>query len=469
LANIGRRRVNSPSATPPVGILSLAAYVRERLDVEIRLVDQRAENWPTERLVREALAFEPDIVGFTALTSFAGMLREAACGVRQACPEAWIVVGGPHASALGVQAFESLDADALVMGEGEIAFERIIEARIEGEDLSEIPGLIWRNAAGETVLNAGTAPIIEDLDHLPFLAYDLLNRDRYATIPRMSQLPPGPYLSLFTSRGCPYQCAYCHNIFGKRFRMQSAERVVAEIDHLVRAYGVHEFEFFDDVFNLDGRRVLDFSRLVTERDLKLRIDFPNAVRTDLLTEEQIDALVAAGMYRSSFALESGSPRIQKLIRKNLDIDKFLNGVRMAVDRGVFAHGFTMLGFPTETEEELRMTLDVACESRLHTATFFTVIPYPNTELYRMVEATAPEKLTRVVYEDTDYTGIQVNLADVSDATLYAYQRKAWRQFYMKPGRVYRILRDYPSLRHLPSYVPLYLLRLAKGFWSPAKT
>lgn len=462
LANVGYRRINMPSATPPLGLLSLAAYLRERFDLEIRLVDQRAENWPLDRLVREGVAFEADVVGFAALTSFAQTLEETARRFRAALPDALILLGGAHASAFGSEALERIDADALVVGEGEPAFEQVLSAYLDGADLGGIPGLVWRDASGEVVINPGRMPLIEDLDALPFPAYDLLNLDKYATVPRMSQLPPRKYVSLFTSRGCPYQCTYCHRVFGKRLRLQSAERIVDEVEHLVRTYGIEEVEFIDDVFNLDTGRIFEFSRLVNQRGLKLRIDFPNALRADLLTAETIDALVDAGMYRSSFALESGSPRVQKLIRKNLGIPRFLESVEMAVARGVFAHGFTMLGFPTETEEELRTTIDVACESQLHTATFFTVIPYPNTELYAHVMETRPEILAKLKYEDTDYTGISVNLSDVPDAVLFSLQRRAWRRFYMKPRRIARILRDYPSVWHLPSYIPLYSLRLAKG-------
>ena len=147
--------------------------------------------------------------------------------------------------------------------------------------------------------------------------------------------------------------------------------------------GLPIIEFLDDIFNFDRKRVLEICDLIAKRNLKLRINFPNAVRTDALTEEVMDAMVGAGLYHSAFALESGSPRMQQLMRKHLDIDKFLRGVKWATDRGVFAHGFAMLGFPTETEEEMETTLEVACNSRLHTATFFTVIPFPGTELYAM--------------------------------------------------------------------------------------
>ena len=205
--------------------------------------------------------------------------------------------------------------------------------------------------------------------------------------------------------------------------------------------------------------------MIAKRNLKLRISFPNAIRTDVLTEEVIDALVGAGLYHSAFALESGSPRMQHFMGKHLDIAKFLQGVRWATDRGVFAHGFTMLGFPTETEEDMQATLDVACNSRLHTATFFTVIPFPNTELYAYVAKHAPDKLKGVNYDDSEYTGVRINLSEVPDEVLFGYQRAGWRRFYLNPGRIARIVRDYPNPWFLPYFMPMFAIRATKRLFA----
>ena len=370
-----------------MGILCLAAYLRSRLDLDLLLMDQRVENASVESVVRRAADFGADVVGLSVMTPFASMLGPLTQGLRAALPEAFIVVGGPHVSAFEEGALAGNVADAAVAGEGECALEQVIRAHQEGADLTSIPGLLWRNGGGAITRNPGSTPFIEDLDALPFPAYDLLDVSKYWALPPMAQLPPHKYLSLFSSRGCPCRCIYCHRVFGKRFRAHSPERLVAEIEHYTKVFGVTDIEFLDDIFNFDPKRVLDICDLIAKRNLKLRINFPNAIRTDVLTEEVIDALVGAGLYHSAFALESGSPRMQQFMGKHLDIDKFLRGVRWATDRGVFAHGFTMLGFPTETEEDMQATLDVACNSRLHTATFFTVIPFPNTELYAYVAKT----------------------------------------------------------------------------------
>ena len=143
----------------------------------------------------------------------------------------------------------------------------------------------------------------------------------------------------------------------------------------------------DDIFNLDRKRLERFCELITQRNIRIKIMFPNAIRADILTEGDVEALRAAGTCFSSFALESGSPRMQELTGKRLNIPRFLQGVEMAVKHGIFANGFIMLGFPTETEEEMQQTVEVVCASALHTMSSFTVIPFPNTPLYDLVMRT----------------------------------------------------------------------------------
>ena len=468
LANIGHHRLLAPLVSPPMGIMYLAAYLRTKFDLDIQLANQRESNCTNEELARQAIDFEADVVGFGSLTpsghGFAPLTRM----VRARLPNALILLGGPHVSSFGARALADTDANAAIAGEGELAFEQVLHAHFDGGDLGRIPGLIWRTADGQVQTNPGTMPPIENLDSLPFPAYELIDLPRYWRRQSMGPLPWRRYVSLVSSRGCPYHCNWCHEVFGKKFRRHSPERIVDEIEYFQRKYGVDEFEFLDDIFNLNGPRVMAFCDLLHRRNLRIKIAFPNGVRTDILTQEQVDALADAGTYFSSFALESGSPRIQKLMGKNLNIPKYLRGVEMAVKRGIFANGFAMLGFPTETEAEMRQTIDVACNSRLHTASFFTATPYPNTHLYDHVAKTHPQQLAKLTYKDTDYSQIAVNLSDVPDHVLFACQRKANWRFFGNPQRIYRILRDYPQPHLLSLYIPIYLARLTKGLLGPGK-
>ena len=462
LANIGLFRAGFPLVTPPMGLLCLAGYLRTKFDLDIRIVNQRAERYSNEELLRRIIEFQPDVVGFETLTPNAHLLPPLTAGVRTALPKSLILLGGPHITAFGIQALEDSAADAAVAGEGELSFEQILNAFLGGADFSAVPGLMWRDREGQLITNPGEAPVVDDLDSLPFPAYDLIDVRSYWRRQSMPPIPRRKYISLFSSRGCPYRCSWCHRIFGRRFRAHSAERIVDEIEQYVRTYGVDDIEFLDDIFNQDRKRLTRFCELVAQRNLRIKIAFPNAIRADVLTEGDVEALRGAGTYYSAFALESGSPRIQEHTGKRLNIPRFLQGVEMAVKRGIFANGFVMLGFPTETEEEMKQTIDVTCGSSLHTVSFFTVTPFPNTPLYDFVMKTHPEKLAGISYADAEYTLIPANFSEVPDSVFFYYRRKANRQFFLNPRRIYRILRDFPQPHLLPYYLPTFINRITKG-------
>ncbi len=465
LANVGLRSYLYPLATPPLGPLYIAAYLRTKFPMEIKVVNQRLEGCTYDALARMALDFEADIVGLGSMTPTAHGLPPVINAIRAERPDMFIVLGGPHASAFGPDILIDNNADAAVCGEGELSMEMIVEARRTGSGLNHIPGLVWRSPEGEIITNPGDTPVVQELDTLPMPAYDLIDVRRYWRVQSMPPIPRRNYLSMLSSRGCPYSCMWCHNIFGRRFRAHSPERIVEEIAHYVKEYGIDDIEFVDDSFNLDRQRVFDFSDQLLQKNGPIKIAFPNAVRADLLDEATVDALVEAGVYFSSFALETGSPRLQEFTGKRLDIPKYVNAISLAAKRGVFTNGFMMLGFPTETEAEMQETIRIATESDLHTASFFTVTPFPNTALHEYAKKHYPEKLQHISYSDINFCQIRVNMSTVSDETLYYYQRKAERAFFLKPKRIYRILRDYPQPHLLPLYAPIFLDRLLKGLFS----
>ncbi len=465
LVNVGRRRAMYPQISPPLGIMYIASYLRSRIDCDVRIISQKLDDQSNEEIARIAVDFEADVIGFSALTPTSFGLRQITHTIRKAMPEVLMLLGGPHVSSFQEKSLEDSAADAGVEGEGELAFEQIINAYFDGDPgLETVPGILRRDEEGNVVRNPGAIPLIDELDDLPFPAYDLIDLPEYWKLPSFAPVLQRKYVSLFSSRGCPYKCNFCHDVFGKRFRQHSAERAVAEIEHFKGIYGVDEFEFLDDIFNLNPKRVMDFCDLVGKKGLKLKLAFPNGVRTDIFRKETLDAMVDAGMYFCSFALESGSPRIQQEMGKELDVEKFIENVGYATSLGIYAQGFAMMGFPTETETDLKMTVEAACESRLHTLSVFTVTPYPNTPLYDIALKTCPDQLKRIDYQNMDYANVFVNLSEVSDEMLFAYQRKANRNFYLSPNRIFRILRDYPNSlpKYFAHFAPHFLQRATKG-------
>jgi anaerobic magnesium-protoporphyrin IX monomethyl ester cyclase len=463
LASIGFRRSMS-GTIPPLGIMYIAAYIRTKFNVELRIVNQKINNMPNDQLVQQAVDFGADIIGLSTLTMNAHSLPYITGKLKTALPEALIIIGGPHISAFQALSLDGNLADVAVPYEGELAFEKVIHAYLGNDDIANVPGIFRRSKDG-IISNPGRIPIMENLDALPFPAFDLIDLQPYWKVFAQTPLPPKKYIPLFSSRGCPYGCIYCHRIFGNKLRTHSPDRIIEEIKFYMKKYGVNDFEVSDDIFNHDRKRLFETCELIGKLDTKIKLSFPNGLRLDALRRDSMDALADAGMYDCACPLESGSPRLQKLIGKNLNIARYLENVQYLVSKRIFTFGFVIMGFPTETEEDLKQTLEVICMSKCHTATFFTLTPFPGTRVYDIIAKNHPEKIRQIKYDDNQYSHMKYNFADVSDDMLFYYQRKANRDFYFNLYRISRILHDFPERKKLPMYIPEFLKRLSKGLFS----
>jgi len=192
-------------------------------------------------------------------------------------------------------------------------------------------------------------------------------------------------ISLQATRGCPYKCAYCHKIWPKHHVYRSAEHIFSEMK-LFYDMGIRRFAFIDDIFNLNMKNSRRLFQMIIDNGLKVQIFFPNGVRGDLLNKEYIDLMIKAGTINMAFALETASPRLQKLIGKNLNLKKFRENIQYICKTypHVIIELFTMHGYPSETEEEARMTLDfIKSIEWLHFPYVFILKVYPNTDMEQL--------------------------------------------------------------------------------------
>jgi radical SAM superfamily enzyme YgiQ (UPF0313 family) len=441
--------------TPPLGLLYIAAALRGRLGAEVRVLDAMLESNPLKALVSHLKSFSPDIVGISALTAEAFLARKAATTVKTASPSTPVIIGGPYPSSDPEIVLSDANVDAAVISEGEDTMTELVRLIMpEGPHwekpdlLISVDGLAFC-AEGRTVLSKPRAPI-QDLDSLPFPAGDLIDYKKFWT--RDSMATPGirPYLTMFTSRGCPYKCVYCHQLFGKFFRSRSPESVIDETGRLMKM-GARDIEILDDIANFNPRRFNRILELMLEKKLHPALSFPNAISADIMKEDSIDLLKRLGTGEISVAIETASVRLQKLLRKDLSMEKATHTIGMLADRHIFTRGFFMLGFPTETEEEMIATIRFAHSSRLHLALFFTPNPFRKTGLYDLfVNANKlPSSSTTIDYE---YFGAPFNGSEVSDDRSRMLYRWAYYGFYFNPMRVCRIARDRPSLADIPARV-----------------
>ena len=224
---------------------------------------------------------------------------------------------------------------------------------LTGRSFTDLQGL---SAVGTTPTVTAPRPRITDLDSLPMVDRSVIDYNRYNRF--IGYAGVKHTISLEATRGCPYHCTYCHKIFPNRQVSRSAEHLFDEVKYFYRL-GVRRFSVIDDIFNLDIKNSSCFFELIRRHGLRPQLFFSAGLRGDILTKDYIDQMVEAGTVSMSPALETASPRLQKWIGKNLHIEKFRRNIEYICANypQVILELFLMHGFPGETEEEARLTLD----------------------------------------------------------------------------------------------------------------
>lgn len=368
--------------TPPLGLAYLGA-VLERAGDEVRIIDYTARYHypPLAEIIKE---FRPDLIGLTATTpSFESTCRMAE-ELRALCPSTPLLLGGAHVTCSPESAMECGLFEAGVIGEGEDTIVELAEDLNDGQftALKDVKGIIYRE--GEEFRQTSPRPYIQDLDSLPFPAYHLLPplSHYHPTPASYRRLPVG---ILMTSRGCPFHCTFCdRSIFGNTTRFHSTERVLAEVEWMIRELGAKEIRFFDDTFTLKRDRAAEICAGLN--DLHLNFPWTCLTAVKAVTPELLKTMKAAGCWQVLYGLESGDDRMLELLGKGNSVEANRNAVKWAKDAGLEIRGDFIVGTPGETMKSLEKTLKFTLESGLDYAHFNKFTPFPGTELYRRLVA-----------------------------------------------------------------------------------
>ena len=386
--------------SPPIGIMYIAATLRENSYKDVAILDAEAENLSFEETVDRMKGYDPDVVGFTTTTPVYPLGVELATAMKKHNPEIKTVFGGPHVSALPDESLDKEAVDFVVRNEGEYKMLDLVETLDSGGDFSRIGGIGWKRNGGTLVSNPetvnatthasslesavavggskGKKVLIDDLDALPFPARDLTDRDRYHNLYTGER-----YTFLVTSRGCPFGCIYCDSkiTFGRKTRYRGVENVIDEIKQVVEDFGIKQFTMTDDTFTLNRQRTLDLCQRIVEEELG--ISFIASSRADTMDEERARMLKRAGCFMVTFGLESGDPRIMEIINKGTTIEHGREAVRIAKEAGLQTHASYMIGNPGETAESVDRTIKYADELDTDYAQFSIATPFPGTEMWDM--------------------------------------------------------------------------------------
>jgi radical SAM superfamily enzyme YgiQ (UPF0313 family) len=354
---------------------------------------------------------------------------------------------GTHVTPLPRQTMAAFPAlDFVLRGEPELTLRELIDtleaARTtdhapRAADLSAIRGLVWRDGAGQIVVNADR-PYIQDLDELPLPRHDLLPWDKYRA-PNIR----GPYTFVVTSRGCPAGCTFCikHVNYGYGVRVRSAENVLAELRTLW-ALGLRNVHMYADLFTVSREQVMGICEGMAREGLALRWTCNS--RVDYVDPEMLQAMGRAGCWLISWGIESASDEVLRRAHKGIDQEQVGRALAWSRAAGIKNWGYFILGLPGESEATIRQTIDLAKKLPLELALFHIAAPYPGTPFF----FEAVEKgwfRPGATWEEVDMDeSTVVEYPGLPAERIEYWARRAFREWALRPGPLWTFLKSMNS-------------------------
>lgn len=412
---------------PHLGLLSLGAILRKE-GHRICIVDASAQGIDYEQTVQEAKKFQPDIIALTAVTPAIIKTAKLASMMKGIYPNVPIVIGGPHFTAVPEQTLNDYQVfDYGVVGEGELSLIDLIEVLPTGKTLSDVPGTVYREN-GKIVFSPPRPPI-NDLDVLPFPAWDLLHGFPALYHPALFKYKKLPATHIISARGCPNKCIFCDtSVFDHRIRFHSSEYILNMISYLVANFGIKEIIFEDDQFLVNKKRVIKICEGILKA--KWSIAWCCSARVNCTNDLAILKLMKqSGCWQINYGIESGNQKILDFAKKEITINQIEKAVLLTHKAGILSKGYFIFGLPYETEKTMQNTICMAKRIHLNDMSVFTLTPFPGSKMYNLAEQYGTiekdfEKmnLIEVVYVPTGLTSEK----------LLCYQRRFMKEFYLRP-------------------------------------
>jgi anaerobic magnesium-protoporphyrin IX monomethyl ester cyclase len=363
---------------PPLGLAWIAA-VLEQAGHKVKIIDTPTLEMEADQWIREVKSWNPDIVGLSLLTPTAPKGYQAAKMIKEELGnDIPVIAGGVHPSFMFKEALEN-NIDVVVIGEGEYTTRELVDTiekhGLDSDKLWDVKGIAYKDKNGIHVTKP--RPMILNLDELPWPARHLLPMDKYTLFNK-----PIKIAHVMASRGCPYGCMYCSTSYfwGRRIRIRSSKNVADEIEYLVEKYHVKQIVFSDDEFTIVKRFVYGLLDELKKRGID--IQFACGSRVDHVDKKYMKDLYDNGCVAIYFGVESGSQETLDRIGKKITLEQARRVFKWAKELGGFTTGSFILGFPWETIDDMKRTVDFAIELDPNYAQFTVLTPYPGTPMYK---------------------------------------------------------------------------------------
>jgi len=367
---------------PPHGLCYLAGAIRQ-IKYPVEIIDAQALNLDIDGTLEKIKTLQPSIVGFTAVTALIHKAGNLAEKIKTFNPEIITIIGGVHISGLPKETMERFRGfDIGIIGEGEIAVQELIRCHQSHKSFENVNSLVFRKKG--VLFFTKSQGFIENLDDLPYPAYDLLPKlDKYYYLPPQNTILH-PSISIITSRGCPFNCRFCdHSVFSNKYRSHGAEYVVSILENLKKNYGVKNVFIQDDTFLIDEDRAVKIVSLMIERQVNIK--WGCHIRPDtILSKHLLKLMRLSGCWSLNLGIETCSPKILEVLGKKFNIIKMGEALQWYKEYGFVLKGLLMIGNPLEDEMTLQETLRCIKALPLDDISIAYFTPYPATEIYNNI-------------------------------------------------------------------------------------
>lgn len=421
---------------PPVGLLSIAGYLKEN-NIEVNLLDYTIESFK-KRSVEEILLEKIDKIsipkwfGISVCTPVAYNAYEIVELIRKNYPESKIVLGGPHITVLKEKVFEECpEADFLVIGEGEYALYDLIENEDPSAD-----NIIVKNEQNDIAKVKAKDVVVENL---PMPAYDILGFEKYVPPPASLQSKK-PGIGIIASRGCPYKCSFCARITGNRLKFKQIEQLIDEIKYLKEKFKIKQFHFYDDTITSKKSYIMDLCQRFIDENLNLH--WSCFARVDTVDEEVLTLMRKSGCFVIMYGVESLDERVLKDVNKGINIKQINEALILTRKAKIESRISLIIGTPTETRESLNKTKRELLKLDTDFFQTFIAVPMPGSKFFD--EALAQNRLINTNWNEYDLSKVLYRHSVFTEKELFREQRNMYLRFYLRSKIIFNLFKSINS-------------------------
>jgi len=425
--------------------LGYMAAVAKNLGLEPKIMDYATEGKSWDDYINDLKEFQPDIVVMSITTATIEKDMEAFNIAKNILPGVISIAKGAHfiscaVDELNKELYEVMDF--AISGEAEFVIGDLLKALLENNSINDVKGIFYRGENG--MVKTSEYECVDDLDSLPFPARELMNNKLY---PRPDTGEPMATISV--ARGCPFPCFYCLTpvVSGKKLRKRSSQNIVDELQECVEKHGIKDFFFKADTFTVDRNWVIEVCNEIMRRNLK--ISWGTSARVKPLDEKMLQKMKKAGCWLMALGIESANDETLKKIKKGATRQDAINAVSMIKKAGIRIYAYYMIGFPWETREHIKETVNFAKQLNCDFIEFHIAVPFEGTEYYEQIKDTKLMEHRAIGHDSYLHPAVRTHYL-TSDEIL-ELKNQALREVCLSPGYIINTLKNIKNVKELLNY------------------